>query len=314
MTTIGTRGCRSAPAIHGAWKRSSPRRGWRPSTTSPPRSAGDRPQAGEQAARVAADAARVRRRPGVEADPHVGHPYPVRLASRQVVKSFYEDVWAELPEDPEPWAWERRRAILLARGLAGERVLDLGCGAGRFMRRCAPRAPTRSASTSPRARSSARGATSPARSCACSGPTEPSRSRTRASTSCGARRCSSTSPTPPALLSEARRVLVTGGRLRHHHPVARPPAPRADRAAALGARTSTRSASTCASTAAARSPACSRRSRSRTSRSAPSGACSSAAPARRACSSRAGARARAAARTGGSRAWRARTGTDAPSA
>ena len=26
----------SAPFIHGAWKRSSPRRGWRPSTMSPP--------------------------------------------------------------------------------------------------------------------------------------------------------------------------------------------------------------------------------------------------------------------------------------
>ena len=37
VTTIGTRGRSSAPAIHGAWKRSSWRRGWRPSTISPPR-------------------------------------------------------------------------------------------------------------------------------------------------------------------------------------------------------------------------------------------------------------------------------------
>jgi SAM-dependent methyltransferase len=49
------------------------------------------------------------------------------------VKSFYEDVWAELPDDPEPWAWERRRALLLGEARAGERVLDLGCGAGRFV-------------------------------------------------------------------------------------------------------------------------------------------------------------------------------------
>ena len=49
------------------------------------------------------------------------------------MKAYYEDVWAELPEDPEPWAWERRRALLLGEARAGERVLDLGCGAGRFV-------------------------------------------------------------------------------------------------------------------------------------------------------------------------------------
>ena len=49
------------------------------------------------------------------------------------MKSFYEDVWAEQPEDPTPWEWERRRAILLQEAWRGERVLDLGCGAGRFV-------------------------------------------------------------------------------------------------------------------------------------------------------------------------------------
>src|SRR5215210_801923 len=49
------------------------------------------------------------------------------------MRAYYEDVWSELPEDPEPWAWERRRALLLGELRPGERVLDLGCGAGRFV-------------------------------------------------------------------------------------------------------------------------------------------------------------------------------------
>jgi len=50
------------------------------------------------------------------------------------VRGFYEASWAELPQDPEPWAWRRRRALLASEVLPGERVLDLGCGAGRFVR------------------------------------------------------------------------------------------------------------------------------------------------------------------------------------
>ena len=49
------------------------------------------------------------------------------------MRGFYESFWAEAPADPEPWAWERRRALLLSDAQPGERVLDLGCGAGRFV-------------------------------------------------------------------------------------------------------------------------------------------------------------------------------------
>jgi SAM-dependent methyltransferase len=50
------------------------------------------------------------------------------------VRSFYEAFWADMPQDPEPWQWARRRALLLSAARPGERVLDLGCGAGRFLR------------------------------------------------------------------------------------------------------------------------------------------------------------------------------------
>jgi SAM-dependent methyltransferase len=48
------------------------------------------------------------------------------------MRAAYEAFWADLPRDPQPWAWARRRALLLGEARPGERVLDLGCGAGRF--------------------------------------------------------------------------------------------------------------------------------------------------------------------------------------
>jgi len=49
------------------------------------------------------------------------------------VRAYYEAFWRDAPADPEPWAWERRRALLLGAVRPAERVLDLGCGAGRFV-------------------------------------------------------------------------------------------------------------------------------------------------------------------------------------
>jgi SAM-dependent methyltransferase len=49
------------------------------------------------------------------------------------VRSFYEAFWADAPADPEPYESARRRALLLGEAHAGERVLDLGCGAGGFL-------------------------------------------------------------------------------------------------------------------------------------------------------------------------------------
>jgi ubiquinone/menaquinone biosynthesis C-methylase UbiE len=46
--------------------------------------------------------------------------------------ALHEDVWREIPPGQRPYAFELRRGFLLARVAAGDRVLDVGCGEGRF--------------------------------------------------------------------------------------------------------------------------------------------------------------------------------------
>ena len=127
------------------------------------------------------------------------------------MRTFYEDVWAELPEDPEPWAWERRRALLLGEARAGERVLDLGCGAGRFV------AALRDAGADPVGVELADGALERARR---NVPGADLRAMTDEipleDSSVDLVWCSEVLehvPDTAGLLSEARRVLRTGGRL-----------------------------------------------------------------------------------------------------
>jgi len=51
-----------------------------------------------------------------------------------LIRSFYEDFWADAPAVEVPYAWERRRKLLLGEARRGERVLDLGCGEGHFLK------------------------------------------------------------------------------------------------------------------------------------------------------------------------------------
>jgi SAM-dependent methyltransferase len=49
-----------------------------------------------------------------------------------VVRSYYEDLWEQLPDDLVAPDLQQRRDFLLANVTAGERALDLGCGLGSF--------------------------------------------------------------------------------------------------------------------------------------------------------------------------------------
>ena len=48
------------------------------------------------------------------------------------MRDYYEDLWASLPAELAPPDWDLRRAFLLGELRPGDRVLDLGSGAGDF--------------------------------------------------------------------------------------------------------------------------------------------------------------------------------------
>lgn len=48
------------------------------------------------------------------------------------MRQLYEDIWKQLPADLPPFAFARRRDLLLQAVKRGDRVLDLGCGEGAF--------------------------------------------------------------------------------------------------------------------------------------------------------------------------------------
>jgi ubiquinone/menaquinone biosynthesis C-methylase UbiE len=48
------------------------------------------------------------------------------------IKDYYEDLWERLPADLDPPSVERRLRFLRGEVRAGDRALDLGCGAGDF--------------------------------------------------------------------------------------------------------------------------------------------------------------------------------------
>jgi ubiquinone/menaquinone biosynthesis C-methylase UbiE len=57
----------------------------------------------------------------------------VALDTLQCVRDYYEELWERLPDDLHPPDLELRRSFARSHIAAGDRVLDLGCGAGNLV-------------------------------------------------------------------------------------------------------------------------------------------------------------------------------------
>ena len=69
----------------------------------------------------------------MSADPYRSRTIQQGIARyRRAIRDYYEDLWERLPEELESPEFERRLAFLRHEVRAGDRALDLGCGAGDF--------------------------------------------------------------------------------------------------------------------------------------------------------------------------------------
>jgi ubiquinone/menaquinone biosynthesis C-methylase UbiE len=50
----------------------------------------------------------------------------------RAIRDYYEELWQRLPDELEPPSFELRSGFLLGEVRPGDRVLDLGCGTGEF--------------------------------------------------------------------------------------------------------------------------------------------------------------------------------------
>ena len=157
----------------------------------------------------------------------VGDPVPRPSSLTPIVKSFYEDVWAELPEDPEAVGVGAPPRAPARGGLAGASACSISAAApGRFV------AALRDAGADPVGVELAEGALERARRNVPGADlrrSAPTATIPLEDSSVDLVWCSEVLehvPDTAGLLSEARRVLRTGGPPARHHAVARPAAPR----------------------------------------------------------------------------------------
>jgi len=90
-------------------------------------------------------------------------------------EDYHEALWEAHPEGLEPVDFARRSDFLLGHAGAGERVLDVGCGEGRFAAELVRAGAEVVGSTLPQSRCGARMSATPSSTCARCPPKGPGR-------------------------------------------------------------------------------------------------------------------------------------------